>query len=51
MSEVCPIHKCKLEDFVSATEEGTEYFPYCPKCAESENKFWDELAKMEMEKK
>jgi len=34
MSEICSIHGCELEDFVSATEEGTEYFTFCPQCEE-----------------
>jgi hypothetical protein len=44
MSEVCPVHGCELEDFVSATEEGTEYFPFCPQCAEIEAKYWEQSA-------
>jgi len=39
MSEVCEIHGCPLEDFVSATEEGTEYFTFCPKCEEEYEKW------------
>jgi len=30
--DVCPTHGCELKDFISATEEGTEYFTYCQKC-------------------
>lgn len=37
--EICPIHGCALKDFVSSTEDGTEYFIYCPKC-EEEYKEW-----------
>lgn len=40
--EVCSVHGCPLKDFVSATEEGTEYFPFCPKCADEEAKYWEE---------
>ena len=45
--EVCPIHSCPLEDFVSATEEGTEYFTYCPICEEGYNKFLEDQADVE----
>jgi len=37
MSEVCSIHGCELETFVSSTEEGTEYFTLCPICEEGFN--------------
>ena len=30
--EICEKHGCPLEDFVSSTMEGTEYFTYCPIC-------------------
>jgi len=39
MSEVCLIHGCELEDFISSTEEGTEYFTVCPKCEEGFNEW------------
>ncbi len=42
--EVCPIHGCPLEDFVSATQEGTEYFTFCPECEEGYNNFLEEDA-------
>ena len=32
--ELCEVHGVPLEDFVSATEEGTEYFTFCPLCEE-----------------
>lgn len=37
--EVCPIHEYPLEDFVSATQEGTEYFTFCPDCEKGYNDF------------
>jgi len=37
--EICEKHGCPLEDFVSSTMEGTEYFTYCPKCEEEFEKY------------
>jgi hypothetical protein len=43
--EVCNVHNIPLETFVSATEEGTEYFTFCPECEAERDRWFKDLEK------